>query len=105
MPFSSYNYSAVVEHELDADGIILKQEKKETLVKTEDKGGKSQVKTQLSQKLKIDDKSYSVETKSSDGKIEGPKVNTDLSDDELTKFESRWKKLWKPKLPDESTEE
>ena len=88
------------EHVLMVDGVILRELKVQTLLNNEqDQEGPA--KNELHHQRWIGDQTYAVrQVVDADQTGSGGEkhVETNLSEDELTEFETKWNLLWKPVL-------
>jgi len=100
----------VMDHNLVVSGVNVSERKERTLVTVEDiKGNKiaegNPIKTIIVHTRSIGERKYAMkETKDINGKVTDSKVVTEMSDEDIKKFEEDWKDYWIPTITDEQIE-
>jgi len=100
----------VMEHNLVVSGVKVCEKKESIAVTQEDfnqeiASGSKPLRTIVIHSRSIDDRKYSMEeVKDIDGNIIENKAITEMSDDEIKKFEEDWKDFWIPTISDEQIE-
>ena len=95
------------EHEMEVDGVVLKEKKETTTIRDENQNklGQTEVKhirTIGNQTLTIHQQMILNE---SGEEVEGERhIDTDMDESEITSFLQRWDELWNPKLSDKKVE-
>ena len=103
-----YHNTKFSEHEMEVDGVILKERKEITTIRNENQSNlgqtevKKHIRTMGNQTLTIHQQMILNE---SGEEVEGERhIDTDMDESEIPSFLQKWDELWNPKLSDQNVE-
>ena len=102
-----YHNTIFSEHEMEVDGVVLKERKETTTIRDENQSNLGQ--TEVKHIRTIGDQTLTIHQQmilnESGEEVEGERhIDTDMDESEIPSFLQRWDELWNPKLSDKKVE-